>query len=239
MKIYANKRVRMILFFVIALFAFCVLFGIGLPEAQEEKIAESQEESSEKLKTVLDPNDPNSIIYLGTFGARAGTGDPKKSGKAGYAMKLGEGFHPAALKDKNLPLDKYGLINWVKIVADEQIDPRWNIDPNADPDEEPFIDFDILFEAKSDFEDDVIFPHDIHTYWLKCEICHDSVGGAIFNPEAGSNKVLMIEIKEGKWCGRCHDKVAFPLTDCLRCHVRPQDAGDPEDDDLTVRNADY
>ncbi len=235
MNIYTNKRVILILFFVITLGAFYFSVGIGLSRAQEKKAAESQGKFSAKPN--LDPQDPDSIIYLGTFGQRAGTGDPKKSGKAGYAIKLGEGFHPTAIGDVRLPVDKYGLIDWVKIITEGMIDPKFSKDPNADPDEEALIDMNILFEAKSDFVDDVIFPHDIHTYWLKCEICHDTVGGAIFNPEAGSNKVLMVEIARDLWCGRCHDKVAFPLTDCIRCHVRAQNA--PPDDDLTLRDADY
>jgi c(7)-type cytochrome triheme protein len=34
--------------------------------------------------------------------------------------------------------------------------------------------------------------------------------------------MTMVGIAEGKWCGRCHGKVAFPLTDCQRCHVKPK-----------------
>jgi len=72
--------------------------------------------------------------------------------------------------------------------------------------------------------DNVIFPHYIHTWWLKCEICHESVGGPIFEPVAGGNDVKMIEMAGGKWCGRCHNRIAFPLADCKRCHVSPKDA---------------
>lgn len=194
-------------------------------------LAQAQERGS------LDPKDPNSLIYLGTYGERAGTGDVNKSGKASIFARMGEGWHPTALTVTNLPLDKYGLVDWVKIITEERIDPKFALSPDADPEDEAFIDMNILFETKSDFIDDVVFPHDIHTYWLKCEICHDSIGGAIFNPEAGSNKVLMVDIAKGQWCGRCHDKVAFPLTDCKRCHARPKNA--PEDDDLTLREADY
>jgi hypothetical protein len=32
----------------------------------------------------------------------------------------------------------------------------------------------------------------------------------------------MTKIAAGEYCGRCHDRVAFPLTDCLRCHVKPK-----------------
>jgi c(7)-type cytochrome triheme protein len=31
----------------------------------------------------------------------------------------------------------------------------------------------------------------------------------------------MIEIFDGKYCGVCHGKVAFPNLDCQRCHSQP------------------
>jgi len=83
---------------------------------------------------------------------------------------------------------------------------------------------------------DVLYPHDIHTYWLKCDICHDTKGGAIFNQEAGSNNVTMrAMIGENKWCGRCHDKVAFPLADCPRCHTIPK--GSEKKEEWTLRTS--
>ena len=77
---------------------------------------------------------------------------------------------------------------------------------------------DVLIEAKGDFVDDVVYPHWIHTYWLKCDVCHPK----IFIPAKGQNNMTMVGIAEGKWCGRCHGKIAFPLTDCSRCHVKPK-----------------
>ena len=37
----------------------------------------------------------------------------------------------------------------------------------------------------------------------------------------GSTKYSMTEIFEGKYCGACHMSVAFPTTDCQRCHTKP------------------
>jgi c(7)-type cytochrome triheme protein len=37
----------------------------------------------------------------------------------------------------------------------------------------------------------------------------------------GATKYSMVEIFDGKYCGACHMTVAFPLTDCGRCHTRP------------------
>ena len=36
--------------------------------------------------------------------------------------------------------------------------------------------------------------------------------------QAGVNPVNMFAVLQGEYCGRCHGAVAFPLTECLRCH---------------------
>jgi len=180
----------------------------------------SRESAAETPQKAFDPKDRRNLIYLDTKGDLAGTGDIKKSGIASKFAKIGAGWHPTALAETGLPVDKYGLINWAKIVKDKLIDPNWNLDPDAKPDDEEFFDVKILFETKSDFMDNVVFPHDIHTWWLKCEVCHP----AIFLPAKGQNNMTMAGIAEGKWCGRCHGKIAFPLADCNRCHTQPKRA---------------
>jgi hypothetical protein len=35
--------------------------------------------------------------------------------------------------------------------------------------------------------------------------------------------MTMPAIASGEFCGRCHDRIAFPLSDCLRCHVKPRE----------------
>jgi c(7)-type cytochrome triheme protein len=118
--------------------------------------------------------------------------------------------------DQRLPKDRYGLIDWVKLVKGNMIAPKPSLDPTFE--EMPPLNMDVLIEAKGDFVDDVVYPHWIHTYWLKCDVCHPK----IFIPAKGQNNMTMVGIAEGKWCGRCHGKVAFPLTDCSRCHVKPK-----------------
>ena len=127
--------------------------------------------------------------------------------------------HPMALELANLPKDKYGLIDWAAIVKEGKIKPWESLDPNA-PVAPPFP-MDVVIKTKSASMEDVVFPHFIHTYWLNCTNCHP----AIFNMKAGGNPdMTMAKIAAGQYCGRCHDKVAFPLTDCQRCHVRPKGA---------------
>jgi c(7)-type cytochrome triheme protein len=64
----------------------------------------------------------------------------------------------------------------------------------------------------------VRFPHRPHTLWLDCANCHEH----LFKSKAGANKLSMQKILEGEQCGLCHGAVAFPLTECNRCHSTPQ-----------------
>jgi c(7)-type cytochrome triheme protein len=162
----------------------------------------------------IDPNDPKSIIYLDTAGKPAGIGDPNKPASAAY--QAGSGWHPQALSAAGLPKDRYGLVDWAKLVRANIINPKHSLDPAAE--EMPPLPMDVLIEAKGDFVNDVIYPHEMHTYWLSCEVCHP----AIFVPAKGTNNMTMVGIVQGQWCGRCHGKVAFPLTDCNRCHTSPK-----------------
>src|SRR3972149_9096126 len=60
----------------------------------------------------LDPKDPKSSLYLDSKGNVAGTGYIKKSGLASADARAGAGWPPAALAQSNLPVDKYGLVDW-------------------------------------------------------------------------------------------------------------------------------
>lgn len=187
--------------------------------ATAKKKADTTTTTSSSVNPKVDPNDPTSVLYLDTSGKPAGIGDPAVP--ASNAFKLGRGWHPQALVESNLPKDKFGLIDWAKAVRDNAVKPRFSLDPAVTQDDEP-MDLDIVIETKSDFVNDVLYPHKIHTYWLKCEICHGTVGGAIFTPARGTNNMTMTGISQGQWCGRCHNKIAFPLADCKRCHSVPK-----------------
>ncbi len=60
----------------------------------------------------------------------------------------------------------------------------------------------------------VIFSHGTHTEWLHCNNCHPR----IFKMKTGANLFTMADIFEGRFCGVCHGRVAFPVLDCFRCH---------------------
>lgn len=62
-----------------------------------------------------------------------------------------------------------------------------------------------------------VFPHALHRIAYKCAACHDG----LFPMKAGSTKITMEAIQDGKSCGTCHNgKLAFASTfaTCSRCH---------------------
>ena len=114
-----------------------------------------------------------------------------------------------------LPKDNAGNVDWVKSLRQGIIKPKDSLDPKKPS--SPVIDLDIVFKVKGDLPD-VVYPHYPHTEWLGCNNCHPK----IFIMQAGANKVTMKKIEEGQFCGRCHGVVAFPLSNCTRCHSKPK-----------------
>ena len=109
------------------------------------------------------------------------------------------------------PIDRRGSINWVKAIANGTINPRMSRTGEKNMN---VMDMDILFKDTGQMPW-VRFPHLAHTRWLDCSNCHP----AIFVPQKGGNpEIGMDAIIAGEYCGRCHDKVAFPLWTCERCH---------------------
>ena len=64
---------------------------------------------------------------------------------------------------------------------------------------------------------EIVFSHKKHAVWGGCELCHPDV----FTVKRGASKFTMEEIFKGRYCGACHGTVAFPTTDCQRCHTKP------------------
>lgn len=116
---------------------------------------------------------------------------------------------------KNVPLDQGGTVDWVKAFKDNHIKPRESLDPDK-PLIPPF-NFDIEIPAVGAMPN-VVFPHFPHTYWLDCGNCHPN----IFVMKKGANPISMVKIVNGEFCGRCHGRVAFPISNCARCHVKPK-----------------
>ncbi len=124
-----------------------------------------------------------------------------------------KGKHPMAYYF--LPKTTEGEVDWVAALADGFIKPRDTLDPLHKT--IPSMDFNVVFKVKGELPD-VVYPHLPHTLWLDCKNCHPN----IFVMQAGINHVTMAKIEEGEFCGRCHGKVAFPLSECNRRHTRPK-----------------
>ncbi len=114
---------------------------------------------------------------------------------------------------KNVPADYAGIgnqVDWVRALAANAIVPRSQL---SDTTEVNVLDLDIIMDDTGEMAL-VRFPHKAHTEWLDCSNCHDK----LFKKVAGGNPVNMFAILAGEYCGRCHGAVAFPLTECRRCH---------------------
>lgn len=120
--------------------------------------------------------------------------------------------HPAEAL-KNFPFDRRQQVNWVQALDQGLINPRPSLTGAG---EMLVMDMDIMFTNTQDMPY-VRFPHLQHTRWLDCSNCHPK----IFIPRRGANPVSMNKVLRGEFCGVCHDKVAFSLFICERCHSVP------------------
>lgn len=116
----------------------------------------------------------------------------------------------------SLPPDSVGnKVNWVRALEGGFIDPRTNLYESTAV---MMLDLDIIM-SDTGAVPMVRFPHDVHTAWLDCSNCHNKM----FAMKAGATPVNMFSILQGRYCGRCHGAVSFPLTECNRCHSVPWD----------------
>lgn len=102
-------------------------------------------------------------------------------------------------------------VDWVKSQEKGKIKPIYN---HTDESEKALpMDLYIEMQVKGTMPD-VSFPHNAHTRVLECANCHTD----IFIPKKGANPMTMAQIMLGQKCGVCHGSVAFPVTECRRCH---------------------
>jgi len=63
----------------------------------------------------------------------------------------------------------------------------------------------------------VIFPHWFHRIRFRCKVCHADLG---FEFKAGGNKMNMLNIIDGEYCGACHNgEIAWSVENCNLCHT--------------------
>ncbi len=110
-----------------------------------------------------------------------------------------------------LPFDHAGnKVDWGRALAEGKITPRSQVMPGT---RVQLLDTDVLMKRTGEMPM-VLFPHRQHTEWLDCSNCHEQ----LFRSKAGKTEVNMTQILSGEKCGVCHGAVAFPLTECQRCH---------------------
>jgi c(7)-type cytochrome triheme protein len=62
----------------------------------------------------------------------------------------------------------------------------------------------------------VVFPHWFHRVRFRCKVCHADLG---FEFKAGGNKIDMLKIIDGQYCGSCHNgQLAWSAENCNLCH---------------------
>lgn len=107
-------------------------------------------------------------------------------------------------------------VRWVQSLDKKEINPREKIFPKT---EIRKLDQDIILNKNGSMPA-VRFPHRAHTEWLDCSNCHEHP----FKSKTGATKISMYLILQGEQCGMCHGAVAFPLTECMRCHSIPKES---------------
>jgi len=120
----------------------------------------------------------------------------------------------------DFPRDRRMEVDWVQALAQGHIEPRANV---SGGDAMETMEMDIVMKNTQDMPW-VKFPHGAHTQWLACSNCHP----AIFIPQKGANSITMNKVLRGEFCGVCHDRVAFSLFVCERCHSVPHEGSGPQ-----------
>jgi c(7)-type cytochrome triheme protein len=120
---------------------------------------------------------------------------------------------------KKFPKERFGNgIDWDKAESDGFIKLIDFIEGVSIKRKPMVVQKDFTLNAKVAGMPDIIYSHAKHTTWCGCELCHPEI---FIGVKKGLTKYSMAEIYDGKYCGVCHIKVAFPLLDCQRCHTKP------------------
>jgi c(7)-type cytochrome triheme protein len=116
---------------------------------------------------------------------------------------------------RDIKRDAVGFPDWMAALRSGAISPLAGMSPRERMN---VLDLNVVMKNTKEMPH-VLFPHLSHTLWLDCSNCHPSP----FLPKVGANQVSMSEIFRGKYCGMCHDRVAFiTFFSCDRCHSVPQ-----------------
>lgn len=124
-----------------------------------------------------------------------------------------------AIFSKPLPKERFGNgIDWEKAEVLGLIKPQSLLAGVSIQRKSLTAQKDFAINPKVEGMPGIIFSHQKHTIWNGCELCHPDI---FMGVKRGATHYSMQDISEGKACGACHITVAFPLTDCQRCHSKP------------------
>jgi c(7)-type cytochrome triheme protein len=151
---------------------------------------------------------------------------PKEHDDAGNEMKNCELCHSYGLKVKfkkrfapffkGYPKARLGnKVDWLKAEEQGLVKLKDYLEGHSIPRKTLKQTKDISIKSKEPGLPEIIFSHKKHTIWNGCELCHPM----IFGVKKGSTVYSMQDIFDGKYCGACHGKVAFPNADCQLCHT--------------------
>lgn len=115
----------------------------------------------------------------------------------------------------DFPRDRRNQVDWVAALDKGHIEPRADSQGKS---KMQAMDLDIIMK-NTQYMPWVRFPHLPHTKWLACSNCHPD----IFIPKENANPITMNKVLRGQYCGVCHDKVAFAIFICERCHSVPHE----------------
>lgn len=133
----------------------------------------------------------------------------------GIAQRLGAEWNYENLPNGAIPIDRFGFIDWLELKRRNVFNPISSFNKDF---KDEIRDNRILFQAKGDYVNNVLFDHKVHSTWIKCSVCHP----VIFKEGLNANDIRMQEMQEGKFCGHCHSHVSFTMANCLRCHTQPR-----------------
>lgn len=127
--------------------------------------------------------------------------------------EMDEKFEEFAAK---MPKTKFGnKIDWSKALEKGLIKPKNSLYEDDLPMSLPEALKKPFKQGTSSPRSSVLFEHTKHVPWLDCSNCHPY----IFNiKKKGTESFSMDKNLYGFFCGTCHLRVSFPMTDCNRCH---------------------
>jgi len=118
------------------------------------------------------------------------------------------------------PKSKYG-VDWMAAEKSEVVKPVDVVEGISIQKQRMKNRPDMAFRPYMEHFSGIRFSHELHSKWNGCELCHPEIFPTEKNnPAAG---ITMYQIAQGRFCGACHLKVAFPVNGCNKCHTRGPD----------------